>query len=160
MIWFHSFKQREMKVKIKQWHGVASWLWVANDENCGICRAPFNGCCPDCRATFPLFLYCFDQNGVNTADSVRYWNGVCIPAVCVTGVCVCARVQVKSPETTALWSGVSAHTASTCTASWSGWTRSRCSSSAPCAGRSGSLKSEALTVRLLFHFDSLNVTPF
>ncbi|XP_058258325.1 anaphase-promoting complex subunit 11 isoform X2 [Hemibagrus wyckioides] len=40
---------REMKVKIKQWHGVASWLWVANDENCGICRAPFNGCCPDCK---------------------------------------------------------------------------------------------------------------
>ncbi|KAL1272981.1 hypothetical protein QQF64_028843 [Cirrhinus molitorella] len=39
----------EMKVKIKQWNGVASWLWVANDENCGICRAPFNGCCPDCK---------------------------------------------------------------------------------------------------------------
>ncbi|KAG1925731.1 anaphase-promoting complex subunit [Pimephales promelas] len=38
-----------MKVKIKQWNGVASWLWVANDENCGICRAPFNGCCPDCK---------------------------------------------------------------------------------------------------------------
>ncbi|XP_056606304.1 anaphase-promoting complex subunit 11 [Triplophysa dalaica] len=39
----------KMKVKIKQWNGVASWLWVANDENCGICRAPFNGCCPDCK---------------------------------------------------------------------------------------------------------------
>lgn len=38
-----------MKVKIKQWNGVASWLWVANDENCGICRMPFNGCCPDCE---------------------------------------------------------------------------------------------------------------
>uniref|UniRef100_A0ACB8EKP1 Anaphase promoting complex subunit 11 n=1 Tax=Sphaerodactylus townsendi TaxID=933632 RepID=A0ACB8EKP1_9SAUR len=38
-----------MKVKIKCWHGVASWLWVANDENCGICRMAFNGCCPDCK---------------------------------------------------------------------------------------------------------------
>lgn len=38
-----------MKVKIRQWNGVASWLWVANDENCGICRMPFNGCCPDCK---------------------------------------------------------------------------------------------------------------
>uniref|UniRef100_A0A8C7CV86 Anaphase-promoting complex subunit 11 n=2 Tax=Oncorhynchus TaxID=8016 RepID=A0A8C7CV86_ONCKI len=40
---------REMKVKIKQWNGVASWLWMANDENCGICRMSFNGCCPDCK---------------------------------------------------------------------------------------------------------------
>uniref|UniRef100_A0A7N4NVL9 Anaphase-promoting complex subunit 11 n=4 Tax=Metatheria TaxID=9263 RepID=A0A7N4NVL9_SARHA len=38
-----------MKVKIKCWNGVASWLWVANDENCGICRMAFNGCCPDCK---------------------------------------------------------------------------------------------------------------
>nr|KAF6454631.1 anaphase promoting complex subunit 11 [Rousettus aegyptiacus] len=36
-----------MKVKIKCWNGVATWLWVANDENCGICRMAFNGCCPD-----------------------------------------------------------------------------------------------------------------
>lgn len=38
-----------MKVKIRQWNGVASWLWVANDENCGICRMAFNGCCPECE---------------------------------------------------------------------------------------------------------------
>lgn len=38
-----------MKVKIWQWNGVASWLWVANDDNCGICRVAFNGCCPDCK---------------------------------------------------------------------------------------------------------------
>ncbi|TNN40289.1 Anaphase-promoting complex subunit 11 [Liparis tanakae] len=41
--------RRSMKVKIRQWNGVASWLWVANDENCGICRMHFNGCCPDCK---------------------------------------------------------------------------------------------------------------
>ncbi|KAM6050437.1 anaphase-promoting complex subunit 11 isoform 1-T1 [Chlamydotis macqueenii] len=37
-----------MRVRVRSWHGVASWLWVANDENCGICRMAFNGCCPDC----------------------------------------------------------------------------------------------------------------
>ncbi|CAK6969869.1 excitatory amino acid transporter 3-like [Scomber scombrus] len=42
-------KTLRMKVKIRNWSGVASWLWVANDENCGICRMPFNGCCPDCK---------------------------------------------------------------------------------------------------------------
>nr|CAD7203523.1 unnamed protein product [Timema douglasi] len=38
-----------MKVTIKEWTGVATWRWVANDDNCGICRMPFDGCCPDCK---------------------------------------------------------------------------------------------------------------
>ncbi|KAK2115546.1 Anaphase promoting complex subunit 11, partial [Saguinus oedipus] len=38
-----------MKVKIKCWKGVATWLCVANDETCGICRVAFNCCCPDCK---------------------------------------------------------------------------------------------------------------
>lgn len=39
-----------MKVKVKSWTAVAVWKWVANDETeCGICRLPFDGCCPDCR---------------------------------------------------------------------------------------------------------------
>ncbi|KAI3841790.1 hypothetical protein MKX03_007352 [Papaver bracteatum] len=38
-----------MKVKILQWHGVASWTWDAQDETCGICRMPFDGCCSDCE---------------------------------------------------------------------------------------------------------------
>uniref|UniRef100_A0A8C5IVI5 Anaphase-promoting complex subunit 11 n=1 Tax=Junco hyemalis TaxID=40217 RepID=A0A8C5IVI5_JUNHY len=41
--------ERDMRVRVRSWHGVASWLWVANDENCGICRMAFNGCCPDCE---------------------------------------------------------------------------------------------------------------
>ncbi|GJN31233.1 hypothetical protein PR202_gb19602 [Eleusine coracana subsp. coracana] len=36
-----------MKVKILQWHAVASWTWDAQDETCGICRMAFDGCCPD-----------------------------------------------------------------------------------------------------------------
>ncbi|XP_021569259.1 anaphase-promoting complex subunit 11 isoform X3 [Carlito syrichta] len=86
-----------MKVKIKCWNGVATWLWVANDENCGICRMAFNGCCPDC----------------------------------------------KCPAMTALWCGASAPTVSTCTASSSGCMHNRCSSTAPCAARSGSSRSES-----------------
>ena len=39
----------EMKVKIKKWTAVATWHWTANDENCGICRMQFDGCCPDCK---------------------------------------------------------------------------------------------------------------
>ncbi|XP_053425372.1 anaphase-promoting complex subunit 11-like [Nycticebus coucang] len=38
-----------MKVKIKCWNGAVTWLWVANDENCSICRMAFNSCYPDCK---------------------------------------------------------------------------------------------------------------
>ncbi|KPI96825.1 Anaphase-promoting complex subunit 11 [Papilio xuthus] len=31
------------------WTGVATWRWIANDDNCGICRMPFDSCCPDCK---------------------------------------------------------------------------------------------------------------
>jgi hypothetical protein len=39
------FEMRE--VKIKRWHGVAKWKWeVADEEVCGICRMPYEACCP------------------------------------------------------------------------------------------------------------------
>ncbi|KAJ3743296.1 anaphase-promoting complex subunit 11 RING-H2 finger-domain-containing protein [Lentinula raphanica] len=51
-----------MKVEIKHWHAVAHWRWdtgVSSDdptkaeddegEVCGICRVPFEGCCPACK---------------------------------------------------------------------------------------------------------------
>lgn len=56
-------------------------------------------------------------------------------------------LQARCPAMTARWCGASAHTASTCTASSSGSTRSRCSSTAPCAARSGSSRSEATARR-------------
>lgn len=31
------------------WHAVASWKWDVNDDACGICHMPFDGCCPDCK---------------------------------------------------------------------------------------------------------------
>ena len=38
-----------MKVRVRSWTAVALWKWVANDPDCGICRLPFDGCCPDCK---------------------------------------------------------------------------------------------------------------
>lgn len=119
---------------------------------------------------FFFYWICFGINDSNFTSPESYKHHACtlwsiktVAACMYMCACACtctciwcsfgARVQVKSPETTARWCGVSAHTASTCTASWSGWTRSRCSSSAPCAGRSGSLKSEDLAVRLVLHFN-------
>lgn len=32
-----------------RWTAVATWRWIANDDNCGICRMAFDGCCPDCK---------------------------------------------------------------------------------------------------------------
>lgn len=32
-----------------RWIGVVIWRWVVNDENCGICRMVFDGCCLDCK---------------------------------------------------------------------------------------------------------------
>ena len=28
---------------------MAIWKWVTNDNEYGICRLRFDGCCPDCR---------------------------------------------------------------------------------------------------------------
>jgi anaphase-promoting complex subunit 11 len=28
---------------LKGWTGVALWKWIANDDNCGICRMAFEG---------------------------------------------------------------------------------------------------------------------
>ena len=47
-----------MKVVVKRWHAVAQWHWdTGNPEQdddsegdvCGICRVPFEGCCPSCK---------------------------------------------------------------------------------------------------------------
>ena len=38
-----------MKVRIKRWHGVAVWKWDVDDDVCGICRMPFEACCPGAK---------------------------------------------------------------------------------------------------------------
>ncbi|RDB27419.1 Anaphase-promoting complex subunit 11 [Hypsizygus marmoreus] len=48
-----------MKVKVKSWHAVAHWRWDTGapeqddpdgeGDVCGICRVPYEGCCPSCK---------------------------------------------------------------------------------------------------------------
>ena len=47
-----------MKVAVKRWNAVAQWRWdTGNAEQdddgegdvCGICRVPYEGCCPSCK---------------------------------------------------------------------------------------------------------------
>ena len=40
------YPRPNMKVKVKRWHCVAVWKWEIDDEVCGICRMPFESCCP------------------------------------------------------------------------------------------------------------------
>merc|ERR1719499_230473 len=40
---------KRMKLRIKSWNAVAVWKWIANDDNCGICRMAFDCCCPECK---------------------------------------------------------------------------------------------------------------
>ena len=46
-----------MKVTVKNWHAIAQWRWDIGSNNdvddegdvCGICRVPYEGCCPSCK---------------------------------------------------------------------------------------------------------------
>ncbi|KAI6103360.1 anaphase-promoting complex subunit 11 [Pisolithus croceorrhizus] len=66
-----------MKVRIKHWSAVAQWRWntgnnnhdnVANDDEgdvCGICRVPYEGCCPTCKMPgddCPLNIHVFHMH--------------------------------------------------------------------------------------------------
>ena len=51
--------QNPMKVIVKRWNAVAQWRWdIGPDQDdpddgegdvCGICRVPYEGCCPACK---------------------------------------------------------------------------------------------------------------
>jgi len=51
--WIQEYISMEspLKVTIKKWTAVAEWSWIVSDEDCGICRCPFNGCPP--KIKFP-----------------------------------------------------------------------------------------------------------
>ncbi|KAI5118883.1 hypothetical protein M0805_003558 [Coniferiporia weirii] len=50
-----------MKVHVKRWHAIAHWRWDTGTRDaddteedgegdvCGICRVPYEGCCPSCK---------------------------------------------------------------------------------------------------------------
>lgn len=45
---FRVIKIAKLLISHSDWMAVATWRWVANDENCGICRMPFENCCTEC----------------------------------------------------------------------------------------------------------------
>ncbi|CAM9571644.1 unnamed protein product, partial [Phaeothamnion confervicola] len=62
------------------WHAVAVWDWGVNDEVCGICRNPFEACCPNCslpddcppvwgQCTHAFHMHCILQWLDSQADS-------------------------------------------------------------------------------------------
>ncbi|TFK71681.1 RING/U-box [Pluteus cervinus] len=84
-----------MKVTVKRWHAVAQWRWDTQTSNdpqdnddddddegnvCGICRIPYEGCCPACKmpgddcpliwgeCTHVFHLHCL-LKWLNTPDS-------------------------------------------------------------------------------------------
>ncbi|KIJ45188.1 hypothetical protein M422DRAFT_30036 [Sphaerobolus stellatus SS14] len=47
-----------MKVTVKSWHAIAQWRWdtgqsgddaEGEEDVCGICRVPYEACCPSCK---------------------------------------------------------------------------------------------------------------
>ena len=38
-----------IKVRVVHWHGVAQWKWKVDEEDCGICKQPFDATCPRCK---------------------------------------------------------------------------------------------------------------
>ncbi len=54
-----------MKVSVKRWNAVAQWRWdTGNAEQdddgegdvCGICRVPYEGCCPSLQKCLEMIV--------------------------------------------------------------------------------------------------------
>ena len=76
-----------MKVKIKSWHAIAQWRWdtgnTDHDEGdgegdvCGICRVPYEGCCPTCKVPgddCPLSKSTTRSSDTFVANSCAVWG--------------------------------------------------------------------------------------
>ena len=79
--------RQPMKVKIKSWHAIAQWRWdtgnTDHDEGdgegdvCGICRVPYEGCCPTCKVPgddCPLSEYTTRSSGTFVTNSCAVWG--------------------------------------------------------------------------------------
>lgn len=105
--------------------------------------------CHLCLCSFLMKSFCFKfKHRPNCATFLCSWNIYSGKKI----KCTLWFYQVRSQEMTAHWFGVSALIVSTCTASWSGWTLSKYSSSAQCVVRNGSLKSEFACQATAWHF--------
>lgn len=79
--------RQPMKVKIKSWHAIAQWRWdtgnTDHDEGdgegdvCGICRVPYEGCCPTCKVPgddCPLSEYATHSSDAFVTNSYTVWG--------------------------------------------------------------------------------------
>lgn len=106
-----------MKVHIKHWSAVAQWRWNTgsadqnddDDDVCGICRVPYEGCCPSCKMP---------------GDDCPLSACLPVPVSLCLLCCACAE-SVRTPQ-----SGANAATSSTCTVSSNGSAPPRRNSSA------------------------------
>jgi hypothetical protein len=148
-----------MKVKIDEWHAVATWTWNAEDDACGICRhvsrlvssvillvllhcwlmlilgkrrdrLAFDGCCPDCKMP---------------GDDCPIGAYIACRAPRTSYPALGGQSRVKWHDhglTVRCQCGDNAATLSTCTASSSGSTlKGRMANAVRCAAGSGSSRS-------------------
>ncbi|XP_038063509.1 uncharacterized protein LOC119734214 [Patiria miniata] len=91
---------------VHSWTAVATWRWIANDDNCGICRMAFDSCCPDCKmpgddcplVVFMVFVVVFlDVTSAwlffQTEQGMNFQNGMNINP----DTELCMHVQVVGP---------------------------------------------------------------
>ncbi len=78
-VWLFNIRMCEIR-----WRAVASWHWVANDDSCGICRMPFDGCCNDCKSPG-------DDCPLGRYDT---WSTLLIVLFCFS-ICACLHCRVK-----------------------------------------------------------------
>ena len=123
----------KLKVTFKKWTAVAVWKWLTpNDETeCGICRLPFEGCCPDCK--FPGDDCALGGCGFSPVPSL---SGIKTRQFTLAAKWV-LKFMSHLPSLS-LQCRDNAGTASTYTASRSGWRLSRCSNNVPCVDKTGS----------------------
>ncbi len=38
-----------LSVTVVRWQAVAGWKWLARDDECSICKNPFDACCNKCK---------------------------------------------------------------------------------------------------------------
>lgn len=110
------------------WVSVATWRWIANDDNCGICRMPFESCCTEC--TLPGDDCPLGKHFLSILSFENFFDFYLRHST---------HYQFQYFQF-----GVLVRIAFTCIASSNGSIHNQCHNSARCAGKPGSLTTSDL----------------